>query len=87
MGVFARVTERVDRQAKLMGTMMECLTVDLERAGQVGLGYQMESAIRSCIFCNDSDACERWLREHADENSISGPRFCPNRAFFALHRK
>lgn len=87
MGIFSRVADRIDRQGQLMGSMMDCLDVDLERACREGEGWRMENAIRSCILCRDSDACACWLRRHAKDECVSGPPFCPNHIFFAQHRK
>lgn len=85
MGLFRRISMRIDRQTQLMGAMMERLEVDSGKAGLDGRGWRLENAIRSCISCTDSDACERWLRDQADSKSAQGPRFCPNRTFFAWH--
>jgi len=83
MGIFARITERMDRQAHLMGAMMERLDVDLEGAATEAGGVRLEAAARSCLACRDSEACRRWL----EANDGSAPAFCPNAAFFGAHRK
>ncbi|WP_193175354.1 DUF6455 family protein [Oricola nitratireducens] len=86
MGILRRISMRMDRQAQLMGAMLERLEVDAGKAGLDGQGWRMENAIWSCISCADSDACERWLRDQADSKSAQGPQFCLNRTFFARHR-
>jgi len=83
MGIFARITQRMDRQSHLMGAMMERMDVDLEAAGTEASGARLERAARSCLMCQDSDACEHWLEGNAE----TGPDFCPNRQFFADHHK
>jgi hypothetical protein len=85
MGIFTRITERMDRQAHLMGAMMERLEVDTVAMGTEAAGARFERAARSCLMCKDSDECERWLDQHAAAET--GPDFCPNARFFALHRK
>ncbi|GAB4358969.1 MAG: hypothetical protein Kow0026_20290 [Oricola sp.] len=84
MGIFARITERMDRQSHLMGAMMACLDVDTEGAATEAGGARLERAARSCLMCPDSDKCERWLASHP--HAEAGPDFCPNRMFFAMHR-
>ena len=85
MGIFTRITERMDRQAHLMGAMMERLEVDTVAMGTEAAGARFERAARSCLMCRDSDECERWLEGHS--TAEAGPEFCPNRLFFADHRK
>lgn len=85
MGIFARITERMDRQSHLMGAMMASLDVDTEGAATEASGARLERAARSCLMCRDSDACERWLM--ANPHAEAGPEFCPNRVFFADHHK
>jgi hypothetical protein len=85
MGFFTRISERMDRQSQLMGAMMQSLHVDTEAAATEASGARLERAARSCLMCQDSDKCERWLEGHADAEA--GPDFCPNRMFFADHHK
>ncbi len=83
MGIFARITERMDRQSQLMGAMMERLDVNREALAEEACGARLEAAARSCLMCRDSDECQRWL----EGNCETGPDFCPNTAFFADHRR
>ena len=87
MGIFTKITERMDRQAHLMGAMMECLDVDIEAAGTEAAGARLERAARSCLICQDSDKCELWLTHSSATGVETGPEFCPNRLFFATHRR
>jgi hypothetical protein len=83
MGIFTRITERMDRQAHLMGAMMERLEVDVDAAGLEASGALLQRASRSCLMCKDSDECERWFESGAEGE----PDFCPNARFFALHHR
>jgi hypothetical protein len=77
------MTKRVERQAHLMGAMMERGGVDLGAAAREGRGAAFAAASRRCLACPNSDACERWLVE-AGENTP--PAFCPNATFFSRAR-
>lgn len=83
MGIFARITDRMDRQSQLMGAMMDRLEVDIEGAATEAAGARLEAAARSCLMCQDSGECQRWL----EGNGETAPDFCPNTAFFADHHK
>lgn len=83
MGIFTRIANRMDRQSGLMGAMMQRLDLDIAGVAGDGSGMALESAIRSCLACRNSDECKHWL----ESGSGSEPDFCPNASFFALHRK
>lgn len=83
MGIFSRITGRMDRQSHLMGAMMDRLDVDREALASDACGARLEAAARSCLMCQDSDECQRWL----DGKGDTAPDFCPNTTFFADHRK
>ncbi|CAD7027566.1 hypothetical protein REJC140_02517 [Pseudorhizobium endolithicum] len=85
MGLVQRIGLRLERQSHLMSMMMERLGVDQELAGQEQLGLTMAHAVRSCIFCRYSAACEEWLSAGAGRTPPAGPEFCGNREFFSAH--
>lgn len=85
MGIVEKVGTRLERQAHLMGLMMERLGVDQELAGQEQLGLSLARAVRSCVFCRHSDACESWLNGCSEHQPGLGPDFCGNRQFFGAH--
>ncbi|MFZ2103697.1 MAG: DUF6455 family protein [Oricola sp.] len=87
MGIFGRITERMDQQTHLMGAMMERLGVDIEAAGMQAAGGSLANAARSCVLCQSSEECARWLKGDPAAGDAEGPEFCPNRLFFALHRR
>jgi hypothetical protein len=65
---------------------MERLDVSLESfAGDVH-GQHIERAARACMFCRHGEACDAWQMAHADGAS-QAPGFCPNRLFWAAHRR
>jgi Family of unknown function (DUF6455) len=84
MGIFGRITQRMDRQTHLMGAMMERLGVDIEAAGMQAGGGSLANAARACVVCRSSDECKRWLEADGDAGE---PNFCPSRRFFTLHHR
>src|SRR5829696_4723009 len=72
------MAKRVERQARLMGAMMERVGVDPGAAAREGRGVAFAAASRRCLTCQNSDACERWLG--ADGEDVP-PAFCPNATF------
>ncbi|HCL63551.1 MAG TPA: hypothetical protein DIC56_01610 [Rhizobium sp.] len=84
MGIIERVATGLERQSHLMSVMMERLGVDQALAGQEQLGLSLARAVRSCLFCRHSDACEAWL-SHCEGQMETGPEFCGNRRFFDAH--
>lgn len=78
MGIFARINERMDRQAHLMGEMMKRLDVNTEAAAD-----GLESAARRCLMCRAGEECQHWLEGKGD----TAPDFCPNADLFALYSK
>lgn len=84
MGIVKRVAARLERQSHLMSVMMERLGVHPELAGQEQFGLSLARAVRTCLFCRRSDACEAWL-SHCDGLPKAGPEFCGNRRFFGAH--
>ena len=83
MGIMERFEGRLERQAHLMGGMMDRLGVNPERAAQDAFGLDMARATRACLFCRHSDECEVWLSTHPATGAA--PDFCRNRSFFAAH--
>lgn len=85
MGFFSRLMQRMDRQSRLMGGMMERLGIDLSaRSGDV-CGNGFERAVRSCTFCNHGEQCQAWQDAHA-EGAEHAPDFCPNAEYWAADR-
>lgn len=83
MGIFTRIANHMDRQSGLMHSMMQRMDVDVDSMASYGSGLSLETAVRSCIACHNSDKCEHWL----ENNDGSAPSFCPNASFFASYRK
>lgn len=83
MGLFSRISERMERQSKLMGAMMERYDVDMTEAAMEASGTRFGSAARTCMVCGESDACQRWM----ESGSKGEPGFCPNIRFFEQHRR
>lgn len=76
---------RSDRQAQLMGGMMERAGVDVDTASRDVLGCRMASAIRLCLVCRSADSCAAWqAREQGPARDV--PAFCPNATFFRAHK-
>jgi hypothetical protein len=69
---------RVERQAHLMGAMMERAGIDPADAALRGRAFA--AAGRRCLWCAASHQCEGWLGE-AGATTLSPP-FCPNTEFF-----
>jgi hypothetical protein len=86
MGMLAGISAHMDRQGRLMAGMMERLDVDLESVGNDPLGVQLGRAVRACAFCRHGDDCEAWQTE-ASSNAAHAPDFCPNRGYWAMHRR
>ena len=72
------MAKRVERQARLMGAMMERVGVDPGAAAREGRGVAFAAASRRCLTCQNSDACERWLGAGGEDLP---PAFCPNATF------
>jgi hypothetical protein len=72
-----RMSRRAERQARLMGGMMERVGVDPERAPQ--RGWAFAAASRRCLWCAAVDVCAAWQKETGGSDA---PAFCPNAAFF-----
>jgi hypothetical protein len=71
---------RVERQAHLMGAMMEHLHVD--PAAAVLRDRAFAAATRRCLWCGVSDQCRQWLDEDRASDSAT-PDFCVNAPFFS----
>jgi len=70
---------RVERQARLMGEVMQRVAVDPGSAAREGRGIAFAAASRRCLVCRNSEECRRWL----DQGGADGaPGFCPNASFF-----
>lgn len=87
MGIEARILERADRQALLMGRMMDRLGVTTAAASLVMLGAPMRWACRSCMACRHADECEAWLSSSNAAFVADAPDFCPNANFFRRLRR
>lgn len=83
MGLFTRITDRMNRQSKQMGMMMQRLEVNSESLAAEAMGARLERAARTCLACRDSDECQHWLEGKGD----TAPDFCPNAPLFAMHRR
>jgi hypothetical protein len=71
---------RVERQAYLMGAMMEHLRVD--PAAAVLRDRAFAAATRRCLWCGVSDQCRQWLDvDRASESAT--PDLCVNAPFFS----
>jgi hypothetical protein len=71
---------RGERQAYLMGAMIERLHVD--PAAAVIRDRTFAAATRRCLWCGVSDQCRQWL--DGDRSSdIATPDFCMNAPFFS----
>lgn len=87
MGLYARITARMDERSHLMGAMMKELGVDIESATMQSAGASFANAARACLACRSVGECQHWLDDCAANGMTSQPSFCPNRTFFGLHRK
>lgn len=72
--MIGRLSDRMERQARLMSAMMTRMNVDPAQAARDG--HALAAAGRRCLWCGHSAACERWLQDDA----APAPD-CPNRAF------
>lgn len=77
------MAERVERQARLMGAMMERVGVNPGAAAREGRGIAFAAASRRCLACPSSKACETWLNEGGGD---APPAFCPNASFLSRAR-
>jgi hypothetical protein len=68
---------RVERQAELMGAMMERIGCDPSAASLRGRAYA--AAGRRCLWCPFSQRCASWLEETGPASRA--PAFCPNARF------
>jgi hypothetical protein len=69
---------RFERQARLMGAMMERIGIEPELAASRGRLY--DAANRRCLWCAAHEECGKWIEQH--QNAERGPDFCPNARFF-----
>ena len=72
--------ERVERQAYLMGAMMEHMHVD--PAAAVLRERAFAAATRRCLWCREADRCRHWLEKEGAAESGT-PDFCVNAPFFS----
>ena len=74
---------RFERQARLMGAMMERIGVKPEQVASRGRLYG--AANRRCLWCSAHEECGRWIEQsHGADN---GPGFCPNAMLFETTRR
>ncbi|WP_048708022.1 DUF6455 family protein [Microvirga massiliensis] len=71
--------DRVERQARLMGDMMERLSVDPVAAMLRDRAFA--TATRRCLWCSASEQCRQWLSEGASPDRAE-PDFCVNAPLF-----
>jgi inner membrane protein/uncharacterized protein DUF6455 len=71
--------DRVERQARLMGDMMERLNVD--PAVTMLRDRAFATATRRCLWCSASEQCRQWLDEGATPDRAE-PDFCVNAPLF-----
>lgn len=69
---------RFERQARLMGAMMERIGVTPEMAA--GRGRLYDAANRRCLWCDAHQECGKWLEQN--RSAEEAPSFCPNAQFF-----
>ena len=72
------ITGHMDRQARLMGEMMERAGVNPATATRRPQAFA--AAVRRCLWCASAETCERWQSQVGFAKDI--PAFCPNREFF-----
>lgn len=82
MSIFSKIRDRINRQSRLMGGMMDRLGVTLTDGQVDATGLAVERAVRACAFCGHSEECEAWQDAHTD-GAERAPDFCPNAAFWA----
>jgi hypothetical protein len=70
---------RVERQARLMGEVMERIAVDPGAAAREGRGIAFAAASRRCLLCRYGEECRAWLDRGGSD---AAPTFCPNAAYF-----
>ncbi len=85
MGIYARIAERIERQARLMGGMMERLEIDPAEVARHSMGMGLERAVRSCLSCASPDVCEKWQAETVGSTVAHAPGFCPNAPLFETY--
>lgn len=73
------MARRVERQARLMGEMMERLALEAGAAARDGRGLAFAAASRRCLLCRSSQECRRWLDQGGAD---AAPPLCPNAAYF-----
>jgi len=75
----------VERQAQLMGEMMERLGVDPLAAARHQHGASFTQARTNCLLCRSTTECRRWLDgvPGAEHPSL----YCPNMPFFEACRR
>ena len=71
--------KRMERQAQLMGEVMDRVAVDVNVAARESIGIAFGTASRRCMLCRSSEECRQWLDEGGGD---AAPAFCPNAAFF-----
>jgi hypothetical protein len=76
--MFSGITCRVERQARLIASMMERMGLDPVHVAERDRAFA--AAARRCVWCAAADDCERWLSEPAE--TTAAPAFCPNGALF-----
>lgn len=74
---------RFERQARLMGAMMERVGVEPEAAARCGRLF--DAASRRCLWCSAHEECGKWIERNPGANR--SPGFCPNSRFFEAARR
>ena len=87
--MFAKLIERMDKQAARMGRMMERMHVDAVALAQSRHGNAYASAHNTCMACRNSQTCDRsmaaWQAGRPD--AATPESFCANARLFADYRE
>ena len=72
---------KVDRHSALVGRMADTLGADMVGASVSGAVPEtaLRSAVYNCMSCDETEACEHWLEDHA-EGAATTPDYCRNKA-------
>jgi hypothetical protein len=76
-----KLFDKIDRHADLVSRMADTVGADLADAAMTGLVQpgEMRSAVMRCTACDEVEACEHWLADHAD-GAAATPDYCRNKA-------
>lgn len=80
-----RMHRTVERQAIRLQKMMDRLNVDAVALVRMKQGDVYAKARSTCLFCQESDVCLRWLDQPETDQCL--PVFCPLMDVFNACRK